>query len=827
MPADKSKPPKLAKAIGKGKASDAKPAKPRRKLWVRIVKWGALLGVLGLAIGIATIAIVFWMYGRDPKLPDGDQILKQLSAYHPKQVTTILDTNDQRIGEIYEERRTYVPIEKIPPRVVDAFVAAEDNKFWEHGGVDYIGMVRAGVANVRAGHTKEGASTITQQVVKTFFLSPERTFKRKVQEIILARRVEHELTKQQILNLYLNQIYFGHRNYGVEEAARYYFGKGIADVNIGEAATLASLPKSPEGLSTKNEKNQVKLKDRQIYVLNQLVAMKKITEEEAAKWRAPPIQMIRNPFPELNVAPEWKEPVIQVLEETVGKDNLGTLGAKVRTTLDPAMQANAVKALQAGLRAVDKRKGIGTAVRKVKPEKVAAEIARLAKSQKKVAREILEAVVTDVFDDDNEVAVDLGDYPAAIALGGPEDARFNAPDDKGATKKPSERFHVGDVLQVTLASVTKPVVKPEDEVEIVADSAVVDKPEGNVKHATHHVQFAPGPEGAVVIIEVKTRKVRALVGGYTSKAGGFDRAIQAHRQAGSSFKPFVYGAAIDSGKYTNASRVNDAPEVFDLWRPKNYETGKFEGPVLLRHALANSINTVAIRVAYDMTPAVVADFAHKMGIKSELPTEMALALGAGEVTPLEMTNAIATYAAGGFAAPPRFVDAIDGKPMPVAKGEQVIRPEVAYVVTNMMQSVVTEGTGHLVSKLDIPVAGKTGTSNDARDTWFVGITPDYAIGVWIGFDDNRPMGHEAGGTTAAPVFVDTVRPMKLQKKAFPRPAKVVEVLIDKETGLLAPEGAPKGTTLSEVFVEGTAPTETAPMPGEVTEETAVTSEYND
>ena len=331
-----------------------------------------------------------------------------------------------------------------------------------------------------------------------------------------------------------------------------------------------------------------------------------------------------------------------------------------------------------------------------------------------------------------------------------------------------------------------------------------------------------------MIIDVKTRKVRALVGGYSSKVAGFNRATMAKRQPGSSFKPFVYGAAIDSGQFTPASVVNDAPEVFALWKPKNYEGGKFEGPVLLRHALAKSINTVAIRITDTLKPATIVAFANKLGIQSKLPAELSLALGSGEVTPLEMTNAIATFAAGGIAAPPRFVDAIDGKLTPASKGEQVLRAEVAYVMINMMQSVVTEGTGHLASKLKIPIAGKTGTSNDGRDVWFMGLTPDYAIGVWIGYDDNRSLGKgETGGTTAVPVFVDVVKGMNLTAKQFPRPAKVVDETIDKKSGLRSPEGAPKGSMRSEVFLEGTAPTEYAPMPDEVTTDNAVTGEYTD
>lgn len=842
-------PPKATpKAAPKAKTPKLEPPKPApRKRWKTVLKWGVLLSLLGLVIGVSTVGIYFFLKSRDPALLDGDALVKKLTE-HEKQVTTILDSNDNRIGEIYSERRTYMPIDKIPQIVQDAFVAAEDNKFWEHSGVDYTGILRAAIANLRSGRKKEGASTITQQVVKNLLLSSDKAFERKVKEIILARRVERLFTKKQILEIYLNKIYFGGASsrwnvYGVEEAARFYFGKGIADVNVGEAAMLAGLPKSPEGISPKNEKNKSRAKERQEYVLGRLVAMGKITKDEGDKWAKEPIHVVKDPFPEMNSAPEWIDPVRDVLAEKEGAENLDTLGAKVRTTLDPTLQANAQRALQLGLRAYDKRHNIGRPIRTIKDDKIDDAIAKLAKRVKGLpqAKEAYEAVVTGVFDDDKELVVDLGGYEGAVPLGTSDDARYN-PDDK----KPSERFKRGDVVSVILAGPApkppkvdttangklkkkKPANEDDDDAvdiegEPEAPTPIVEKP---MKHAKHRLSFAPGPEGAVVMIETKTRKVRAIVGGYVSKVGGFDRALQAHRQAGSSFKPFVYGAAIDSGKYTAASKVNDAPEVFDLWRPKNFET-TFEGPVLLRKALAKSINTVAIRVAYDMTPAVVADFAHKLGIKSELPKEMSLALGSGEVTPFEMVNAYATYAAGGQYMDARFVEAIDGKVLPADKPVQVIRPEVAYVVTNMMQSVVQEGTGAAVRALDIPVAGKTGTSNDARDTWFIGVTPDYAVGVWVGFDDDRPMGsREQGGVTAAPVFVETLKPMKLQKKAFVKPAKVVEVQIDKATGLLAPEDAPKGSSYSEVFVEGTAPTEVAPKAGETTEDTAVTSEYND
>ena len=806
--------------------------------WGAVIKWLAILAVAGTALVAATAAFVFWMYGRDPNLPD----YQTLADYHPKQVSVITDGNDRRIGEIYSERRTVVPYDKVPPIVVDAFVAAEDNSFWTHGGVDYWGMFRALITNLRAGHTRQGASTITQQVVKTFLLTPERTFRRKIQEIVLARRLESSLTKQEIMTLYMNQIYFGHGRYGVEEAARFYFGKHVGELNVGEAAMIAGLPQSPENISPR--KNPKRAKERQTYVLNQLAAMQKITVAEAQKWIDAPIRVVDRPFPELGSAPEWveiaKRELVKRFTGNADESALDRAGTTVRTTLDPSLQVVAQKALQNGLRAVDKRHGIGRPVRSVKPDKIEGEIAKLAKRLPRggpVAKEIYDAVVTHVSDEDHELVVDLGDYPASILLGGEDDARFNPPDGNGKTRSPSERFKPGDVVSVMLAAA--PAVKPAGKVADKATDRTDDDDEQRPakavaaapKHAKQRAVFAPGPEGAVVIIDLKSRKVRALVGGYASKVAGFDRATMAHRQPGSSFKPYLYAAAIDSGKYTAASVINDVPQSFDkidpTYRPKNYETGRYDGSVRLRYALSRSINTVSLELAYNLQPKTVVEFARKMGIASELKPDLSIALGSHEVTPLEHTNAVATLATGGIAAPAQFIDAIDGKRLPAPAGEQVLRPEVAYVVTDMMRSVVTEGTAIGAAVLKIPIAGKTGTSNESKDTWFVGLTPDYAIGVWIGYDEPRPMPRETGGSNAVPVYVEIMKQLDPPAKAFPRPAHVVEATIDKKTGLLAPEGAPKDTTLTEVFVEGTQPTEVAPMPGDVTEDNKTKGEYED
>ncbi|MDQ3341648.1 MAG: PBP1A family penicillin-binding protein [Myxococcota bacterium] len=797
------------------KGKPGKPGKPkkRRPLWLTILKWTFIVGFACTALLVATVAFVFWMYGRDPSLPD----YKTLSDYKPKQVIAVLDANDRRIGEVFGpdkkiERRTFVAYDKLPAHVVDSFVAAEDNRFWQHAGVDYWGMFRAFLTNVRSGK-RHGASTITQQVVKTFLLTPEKTFKRKIQEIIIARRLEKSLTKQEIMTLYLNQIYFGNNRYGIQEAARFYFGKDVANISVGEAALLAALPQRPEELAPNRKKNQAAAKARQIYVLNQLVAMKKLQPADAQKWMDAPIAVVEDPFPLMDTAPEWIARVRGELIDDLKKrgkkeDELDRMGGTVRTTLDPGMQANAQRALQNGLRAVDKRHKVGRPQRNVKPDAVDAEIAKLAKSfpGKLKAKETYAAVVTAVHDTDNELVVDLGNYKAAIVLGDDIDARFN-PDQK----KPNERFKIGDVVEVAVAA-----------------------GEAKIKHAEKRVAFAPGPEGAVVVIEVKSRKVRALVGGYQSKRYGLNRATDAKRQPGSSFKPFVFGAGIEAGKFTAGTRVPDTLQHFEqvgkAWKPKNYD-GKTDGFVLLRNALARSINTVSIKVAVDTTPQAIVAYAHKLGIESDLPAETSIALGSGEVTPLEMTNAITTYAAGGIHAKPQFVEAINGKATAAPAGERVVDEKVAYVVTDMMRSVVTSGTGHLANALKIPIAGKTGTSNEAKDVWFVAFTPEYVVGVWIGYDEPQPMGKETGGTTAVPVFVELMKTMNQPAKAFARPAGIVEAKINKSSqeymGKLAPEGAEKGSMMTEIYIKGTEPTEYAPLDSEVTESNLSDSEYQD
>ncbi len=797
------------KQSGKSKrrgASGGGTRAPRtRGQWALLIaKWGTIVGFLLAALGAAGLAGMFWYYGSDPKLPR----IASLQDYKPAQVNRVVTSDGKLIGEIFEKRRSRVTFDQLPESLVNAFVSAEDKGFWKHEGIDYIGMLRAAIVNVREGKKKQGASTITQQVVKNLLLTPERSFRRKFQEILLARRLEKTLSKEEILMLYANEIFFGHGRFGVQEASRYYFGKDVGDLNVGESALLAGLPKGPNRYSPKKPKNHERAKERQSYVLQEMMHNGYLTREEAQRWIDEPIAVVAEANPQLGAAPEFVELAKAELLASIGEEELTESGAEVVVTADLKVQALARKALQKNLRKYDERKGYGHPIKKLRENKIELELVRMTKHLPKKGPKkgkVYRAIVLKAYDADAEITVDLGGYKAGVLLSGDSEARYN-PEKKSA----SERFPRGSVVRVMLGK------------------AVEGNEKKSPKHSEKQLVLAPGPEGAVVIIDPKTRRVRALVGGYDMRLAGFDRATMAKRQAGSTFKPFVYAAAIDSGDFTAASIVNDAPEVYDLWKPENYKKGAFAGPVRLRHALNKSINTVAIRVCHDIGPQRVRDLAHALGIQSDLPDGLSLALGSGEVTPLELTNAFASIAAAGRYAPPLSVESLGGDARVVGEGTEAMRPEVAYIVLDMMRTVMTKGTGAKAASLGMDLAGKTGTSNNARDAWFVGMSPDVVVGVWVGFDDFRQeLGSKEGGSrTALPVFIDLMKELGSKSARFPRPPGIEALRIDETTGLLAADGAIEGS-YEEVFLEGSAPTEVAPTKGEVGADDAILDQYGD
>lgn len=732
----------------------------------------AALAVLGA--GVIAAAAMLSYYGRD--LPTVDS----LKSYAPKQVTRITDRKGRVLAELFEERRTVVPMERIPRVLVLSVLAAEDADFYRHQGLDYAGILRAVVAGALHGKPTQGGSTITQQLVKNLLLSSERTFARKVRELILARRLEQSFTKDEILHLYLNHINFGHGRYGVQEASRYYFGKNVEALSLAEASLIAGIPQSPARLAADTHPEAAKR--RQSYVLDQLLSKRveywpDLSEEKIAQARAATPTIVGRDDVSA-AAPEVVAMAKRMLAELVGAEAAALGGYTIETTLDLRLQNAARAALRDGLGKIDKRHKLRGPLKPSKRTK-RAEVHEL-----KVGR-TYDAWVDAADDVEATLTLDVSGHRATAQLA--DVARFN-PD-----RLPASKFaELGAKVRVSV-----------QELNDVGPASV---------------RLELGPQGAVVLIDPRSREVLALVGG-DDASFGFNRALDALRQPGSTFKPIVYALGLKSRRFTPASLVLDAPEVYDQWQPANYETWHYEGAVRLRQALAKSINLVAVRVMSEVTPDAVVAFARDLGISTPLDPSLSLALGASEVRPIDLVNAYATFVAGGRYAPYRVIKRIaDRTGREVAMPQQqpardVMTPAEAYLITSMLTSVVQEGTGQAAQKLKRPAAGKTGTSNNVRDAWFVGFTPEVAAGVWIGYDDGRSLGRgESGSAAALPIWIDVVGAAVKDKPVvqFGQPSGVITLKIDPVSGLLAYEGM-EGA-IDEVFLEDTVPTETASPP---------------
>ncbi len=787
------------KKSGKGLSTVTRAGRAGRPTWMRVARICATVAILGLFAGIAGLVALFSYYGSDPKLPD----LARLDSYRPKQVTRILDRTGAPIGEMGTEKRTVVPYSAIPKLLIQAVVAAEDADYFNHGGLDYRGMARAFIEDVLRGRRAQGGSTITQQVVKNLVLSPERTMRRKVQEIILARQLSQKLSKEEVLALYLNQIYYGHGRYGCEEAARYYFGKSVRDIDLAEAALLAGLPQSPERLSPRKHPDAAKTRQR--YVLGQMAERGYIQRAVADKVAAEPIRLVREPASARGIAAEAIDIVGGVLSDKLGEQAALDRGMTVTTTLDAHLQELARTSVERGLEDLDARQGFRGPSGHLTGKALEKKHAELAHAHAKGIRdsEIIEGIVT-------RLEIDAGNPKGGrlfVDVGAPDGKEgmvdFTLETRYGKGPKPlSARFKEGDLVRVRWAG-----ERPRPD-------------EGGLPLA-----LELGPQAAMVVIDPASHQILALVGGYDFHPGWFDRSVRAQRQPGSAFKPIVYAAAVEARKITPATVINDAPEVYDLWKPQNYEKEQFRGPVRVRTALAESINTVAIKVLSEVGIDQVRAVAGRVGITSTIAPDvgLSLALGSLTVTPLELANAYATFADGGMAAKvdrTSLVTAIGDQKLPVPQLQPGLPPEVAYVMVSLMRSVIDEGTarGAIAGKLHRPAAGKTGTSNGQRDAWFVGFTPDLLAAVWVGFDDMKKLGRgEAGGKTAAPIWADFMVKATAGKptKDFAQPAGVVVQRIDKASGLLAAQGQETGT-LDEVFLDGTAPTQQAASAGQET-----------
>jgi penicillin-binding protein 1A len=761
-------------------------ARRKKRAYRSVLLAGACL-LLGAAAGL--FAVVYYL---SLDLP---QIGPLLEGYDPPRTTRFLAADGTVIGEMFVERRTVVPFARIPRVMLDAVIAAEDASFRTHKGLDYLSMIRAAVTNVSSGRLAQGASTITQQVARTFFLSREKTFTRKIREIILTRRIEERLGKDQILYLYLNQINFGHGRYGVEEASRFYFDKGIDKVTLAEAALLAGIPKGPSLYSPLTHPDAAR--SRRTYVLLEMSKHKLITAAEAADADAAPLGLVTKSGVDAFLAPEAVARAMAEIADVADARSLRRGGYTIETTIDPLLQRAARRAVIDGLAGIDAREG------RLAPFAASHtwDVAELPEGREPVPGRIALATVTGHDDAAARIAVRLGSRLGDIDPRAA--ARYNP---KGL---PPSRFAAkGAKLPVSL-------VRAATEGGPLA------------------VRLEIGPQAAVAVVEPGTFRIVALVGGDMVEPGGFDRASSALRQPGSAFKPFVYLAALRTRRYTAATIIDDSPEVQGGWQPHNADPSKYAGPIRLREALARSLNLPAVKVATDVTPAEVAALAARLGITSKLDPEPALALGSSGVTPLEMAAAYASLAARGRSARPWIVKRLvgpDGAEIPLMghAAEQVVTEDEAFLATSLLVSVVEEGTGEAARKLGRKVAGKTGTTNDFKDAWFVGYTPELAAAVWVGYDDLRPLGRkEYGARAALPIWVGFMRQALAGKpvRDFEQPPGVVSARIDPATGLLAFEG--EKDAIDEVFVDGTQPTEAAAPPDAVTPSNLLVAETRD
>ena len=753
--------------------------------------WGVLTVVLiGFVAGLATVGYLL------QDLPP----ITGLHEYQPSLVSRVYSADKQVIGQFFVERRILVPLEKIPRYLVNAVVAIEDSRFFEHRGLDFVGIARAAITNLVSGKIRQGASTITQQLARSLFLSPKRDYERKAKEALLALKMEQVLGKEQILELYLNQIYFGHGAYGVQSAAQTYFGKEVGQLTVAEAAYLAGLPKGPADYSPYYHPEASK--KRQATVLRRMVEERFITTAEAETAMAEAVAFRRQTRDE--PAPYFVEHVRQRLMATYGEAMVYKGGLQVYTTLSLPEQQVATTVLLEGLRQLDKRQGYrGPLRRGVSPDEFSAKLVGSGASADPPLRpgEIIEAVVSKVGKDGltvlargltGRIAADDVMW-ARRRLKGPDPTKHVK--DTGA-KTPVELFKVGDVIEVSLKKMV-----------------------GDVAQMT--LEQTPLVEGAMLSLDPRTGAVRTMIGGYDFLRSEYNRATSARRQPGSAFKPMIYAAAINQG-LSPGTPIVDSGVVYNendpdlVWRPENYDQ-KFEGLITLRESLAQSRNAATVRLLEKIGINPVLDLAQNLGVTSPLASDLTLALGSSGVTLQELTAAYGTFFNQGIRLEPYTVESVldsNGQvlEMHVPEPRSVMSKESAYLIANMMEDVIQRGTGQAAKGMGRPLAGKTGTTNDFTDAWFVGGAPNLVTGVWVGFDEIRTLGdRESGARAALPIWMRYMKAAleSLPVMPFTMPDGIVEVRIDPATGLLAPDGSDQGTV--EVFLRGTEPTKHAEM----------------
>ncbi len=726
---------------------------------------------------------------------------EQLARYEPPVLTRIHAGDGSLLAEYAEQRRLFVPINTVPKRLIQAYISAEDKNFYHHAGIDWMGITKAVIRNIKqkiqgSRRRAAGASTITQQVAKNFLLTNEPTFTRKLKEALLAGRIESTFSKDKILELYLNEIYLGLGSYGIAGASLSYFGKSLNELDLAQMAYLAALPKGPANYHPYRKTKRAI--ERRNWVLGRMLANGYISQEEHDAAVKKPLEVTVRPFgAQLFAAETFAEQVRRKVKELYGNKKLYRGGLSVRTTLDPKYQIYARQAMAAGLIRFDREHGWRGAKRQID---IGGDWgAELAKTK----------MPADINPWRLAVVLDVDDSRAIIGLR-PE----VKPGQKLGTRRESAVIPLANMKWARAA-------KPKNRLGPKVKSARDVLKQGDVIYASpssdpnswHLVQM-PEVEGALVAMNPQTGRVLAMVGGFSYGRSQFNRAVQAKRQPGSAIKPFVYAAALDNG-YSPASVIVDEEISYKLpngkvWKPKNY-TGKYYGPSTLRTGIEQSRNVMTVRLADDMGIGKFKDMAERVGIYTKMPRVLAMALGAGETTLLRMTTAYAMLANGGKQLTPTLIDRIQDRyghtifrhdkrecigckaekwdnqaePEFIDNREQVINQYTAYQITSMMEGVVQRGTAKVMKKLGKPVAGKTGTTNEVRDSWFLGFTPDLVVGVYVGYDNPRPMGKGAtGGHLAAPIVLDFMQSALKNKPATPfRVPRGIELIpIDRKTG---------------------------------------------
>jgi len=773
-------------------------------------------GTIVFLVGVGGVAGLIWHFSKD--LPD----YSQLQDYEPPVMTRVHAADGSLLAEYANQRRLYIPIQAIPKRVVNAFVAAEDKNFYEHPGLDISGILRAGlvyVENIGRNRRPQGASTITQQVAKNFLLTNQVSFERKIKEALLALKIERTYSKEKILELYLNEIYLGFGAYGVAAASLLYFDKSVHELSIAEAAYLAGLPKGPNLFHPFRQRERAI--ERRNYVIDRMVEDHYITSQEGEAARKEPLNVTARPAGAHIFAGEYfAEEVRRELYEKFGEKKLYEGGLSVRTSLDPKIQVMARKALADGLVSYDEAQGYRGPVTKIDISGDWGPKLADVRALSDIAPWHL-AVVLEVSDQAARIGLQPGREPGGAVLRERQVGIIPLDGVKWAKPAVPER---GKPTVITRVS---QMLTPGDVIYV----------EPLAKDATQfRLHQIPEVSGAMVVMDPWTGRVLALVGGFSYDESQFDRATQAMRQPGSSFKPLVYSAALDNG-YTPSSIVLDAPIEIDqgaglgVWRPENYAAGKFYGPQTLRFGLEQSRNVMTVRLAQDVGMPLIAEYAKRFGVYDNLPPFLSFALGAGETTVLRMVTAYSMLDNGGRKVTATLIDRIQDRyghtvykndqrecrgcdtgkwqnqpePVLVDHREQVLDPMSAYQITSMMEGVVQRGTATVLRDVGKPVAGKTGTTNDEKDAWFIGFTPDLVAGVYIGYDKPRHLGNSAtGGHVAAPIVRDFFRAALVDKPAVPFrvPPGIKLVPVDPKTGLRAGAGS---RAILEAFKPGTAP----------------------